>query len=506
MLQRAKLFVIISLLLILAVTLFPFDFSPEKLSIQEITKGFHHVSNPLDFIVNILLFIPFGFSCSWLMQLKNRSGIEKILAVLGISVSLSTIIEVLQLFLSGRFSTKADIIANGLGGFLGCLSLILWHFYLSDSFTRSRKFLKPRYLVLCLISYLIMMVWVTIPLSNATTLDNWNTNFPLVLGNEATGDRPWQGYIDRLAIFDRPFSEEDVQYFFTEGSFALSTPNSLIAFYQLSAKGGYRDSTGKLPALTWQGHSFSERKAKRTKEAVYVTDSQWLATPIPSSLISSKIRRTSQFTLCTIVATAKPEQTGPARIISLSSDPYHRNFTLAQEDKDLVFRLRTPLAGENGTNVEFLIPDVFQDTNYHRLAIAYDDSVVKIYIDELNRIYSWQLMPEAAFLAKSFLTRFSYEGMLSYKILYYLLVFAPLGSLLGLLSLMLRGKLMLCSLLLGVGIVFPAGALQSFLATGNHTNLNSTNFWLSIAIALSTFFLVRSGILLEIAPLPKPAT
>ena len=167
-LRKVRLFVIISLLLILTVTLFPFNFSPEKLSIQDIEKGFHHVSNSLDFIVNIWLFIPFGLSCSWLMRLKNKRAIARIFAVLVISVSLSCIIEGLQLFLSGRFSTKADIIANSLGGFIGCLSLILWHHNLLTLLIKLKSFFKPKYLVLFLISYFTIMVWLTIPLSKAT--------------------------------------------------------------------------------------------------------------------------------------------------------------------------------------------------------------------------------------------------------------------------------------------------------------------------------------------------
>jgi outer membrane protein assembly factor BamB len=48
-------------------------------------------------------------------------------------------------------------------------------------------------------------------------------------------------------------------------------------------------------------------------------------------------------------------QTGPARILTFSSDPYHRNFTLGQEGDRVVFRLRTPETGENGMNPETTI-------------------------------------------------------------------------------------------------------------------------------------------------------
>jgi VanZ family protein len=52
--------------------------------------------------------------------------------------------------------------------------------------------------------------------------------------------------------------------------------------------------------------------------------------------------------------------TGRARIVTFSLDPSHRNATLAQEGSTLVLRLRTPLTGPNGTDLEFLLPDAIE--------------------------------------------------------------------------------------------------------------------------------------------------
>ena len=506
--RQVKHVVLISLLLILIVTLFPYNFSlTEEWSITEISKSFEHVTNFQDLLVNILLFIPFGFGCTWLIHLKGFRGIKVILAVLGISVSLSTIVEVLQIFLSHRFSSKSDIFANSLGGFLGCLSFLLFYFYLSVSLTRLRKVLNPRHLALCLISYFTITIWITIPLLNATSLGNWNTDFPLILGNEATGDRPWQGYVAQLSIFDRAFSVGDVQQFLTERDFALNSRDSLLASYLFSGQRSYQERTSPLPVLAWQGQSSSYQGENQGERGVSLTHSHWLATPVAPTLMTERIRQTSQFTLCATIATDELKQTGPARIISLSSDPYHRNFMLGQQDNDLIFRLRTPLTGENGIKFNFIVPNVFTDTNYYRIAISYSNSILKIYIDELNNFYSWQLMPEAALFDKLFTTHFNYEGegMLGYKILYYLLVFVPLGSLLALLSLTLRVRLIFCSLLIGVGVVFLAGVLQSLLASGNKTNLNLTSFLLSITITFITVLIVRAGISFRILSKLKSA-
>ena len=52
------------------------------------------------------------------------------------------------------------------------------------------------------------------------------------------------------------------------------------------------------------------------------------------------------------IATDSLDQAGPARIISFSTDSGSRNFTLGQQKDHLVFRLRTPKTGDNGTGPE----------------------------------------------------------------------------------------------------------------------------------------------------------
>lgn len=503
--QRIQFVVITSVIIILLVTLYPYSFSMvEELSIIKIFQSFHHLSNPLDFLYNIILFIPLGFVCgAWLMHFKGIKAITATILVLGISLSFSTTIEILQIFLADRFSTKSDILANSLGGILGCLSFF-W-VDLTVMLARSKKVLKPKHLMLSFLTYFAITICITIPLSQATTLSNWNKEFPLILGNEATGDRPWRGHIAQLSIFDRAFTPRDIRRFFATDFPSTFDKDSLLASYQLSGGGDYKDITNQMPALVWQGQSSLAEKEQQRDNDVYVNSSHWLTTPVAPTLMNENIRQTGQFTICTTVAANELKQTGPARIISLSSDPFHRNFTLGQQEEDLIFRLRTPLMGENGNNFELLIPGIFSDTNYHHLVISYDNSIVKIYIDEANNFYSWQLAPEAALLEELFPSSNNYKDIASYKFLYYFIIFVPLGLLLALFSLTFKGKVALCSFVLGAGVVFPAGVLQSLLAIGSETNLNLTNFVLSISIATITVFLVRAGIWFGVSPTLKPS-
>lgn len=73
------------------------------------------------------------------------------------------------------------------------------------------------------------------------------------------------------------------------------------------------------------------------------------------------------------------DQTGPARIVSYSHGKGLRNFTLGQNNKDLIFRLRT----DNNLNglPEVVVDDVFVDIKPLHLAITYDFTQFIVYVN-----------------------------------------------------------------------------------------------------------------------------
>jgi len=86
----------------------------------------------------------------------------------------------------------------------------------------------------------------------------------------------------------------------------------------------------------------------------------------------------------TIVAwltTARLNQVGPARIVSYSQDPFFRNFTLGQENGDLVFRLRTTRTNLNGMNPEFTVPGTFVPGKRQHIVMTYDHLNYRFYVD-----------------------------------------------------------------------------------------------------------------------------
>jgi len=88
--------------------------------------------------------------------------------------------------------------------------------------------------------------------------------------------------------------------------------------------------------------------------------------PVP--IVEAAIER-NELELCLRFRAALPVQTGPARIFTISADPYLRNLTVAQEFHDLIVRLRTPSTTDNGLP-PYIVPDVFLSYDWHELELS----------------------------------------------------------------------------------------------------------------------------------------
>jgi len=79
-----------------------------------------------------------------------------------------------------------------------------------------------------------------------------------------------------------------------------------------------------------------------------------------SSEIASKIidacKASNEITIEAWILPASSNQSGPARIVTLSADAYTRDFTLGQEGSSFDVRLRTTTTGENGMNPSLNVP------------------------------------------------------------------------------------------------------------------------------------------------------
>jgi glycopeptide antibiotics resistance protein len=468
-----------SILVVLLATLYPFNFSfPDSFSLQELLNSFSNTSSLQDTVNNILLFIPLGFFCSSLLQrYRAKLGLE-ILIVILTSASLSAIVECLQVFLPGRRPTPDDIINNTIGGFVGWLC---FNWLLSRSFANilariennTSRWVNQRIAVFCLgyilLSSLNLLYW-----QSTTYLSNWNFNYPLIIGNEATGDRPWQGYISKVDITDKAISAIEAAQIFTDKDYFNNFGDSLLAAYKLdtSSKSYYRDKSGNLPKLLWRGQPADTQENK----GALLSSSNWLETTDAVQKLNKRISNTSEFTISTTVATSDTNQTGPARIVSISNDTLRRNFTLGQQGTALNLRLRTPITGENGGDIKLNIPNIFTDKRPHHLIITYSRSIIQVYIDNLQNSYSLNLL--------DFIP-------IAHKVFYYSLNFIPLGIYLALLSILAKNNRTIHWLLIFLGILLPSLMLEAFLVNAYGKEISLKNMLIGIFFTGATALILR---------------
>jgi VanZ family protein len=404
-----------SLFFIFIITLFPLEFSFKETLEQADPYSFilgKGETDRQDVMANILLFIPFGLGLGGVFWRKVKFRLWKMLGTIFITCFvLSYSIELLQIFQPGRFPSIYDVLSNSTGGLFGTMCFLLWE----------HINLRKRFLVYVSVTYII-----SVPLQMQTNLSNWDITFPLLIGNELTEDRPWNGYISDIFIADKALLKDGVSQTFSEGKLYDLFSDSLVALYHMDSSGNFHDETGHLPDIVGRRESWDIQQLK----GGFVNHNNWLHTAMPVEYLTQRVKHTSQFTLGITVASDDVKQSGPARIISVSKDTVQRNFTLGQQETDLVVRVRTPLTGDNGANPQLIVPAFFPTEEPKNLIVTYNGSVLRLYVDRVSNFYEFEFTPLAALFSYYFNLQSSHLRI--YKILYYVTIFMPLGILLAL--------------------------------------------------------------------------
>lgn len=316
--------------------------------------------NLRDVPINVLFFIPLGLGLAGVLTRNNRRS-RLGLRVLGIGLALSVVLEATQMFLPERIPSAADIVANGVGLLIGFGLFLAWE----EGFGRVlHRYVTPVNLVIGLLLYALIVTLLTGYLYRRVRLTNWDTSFPLVVGNEATGDRPWEGTISRLLLdvrCDDPL------------------PPAISINYSFSGEPPYENSglEGEAPPLIpGEGPVTPQEDG-----GVMIGPEQWLITAGPFSEFSNFARHCHHIFISTALATADRKQRGPARIISISADTGLRNITISQDGDDLNLRLRTQSGGDNGTKPTLAVPDVFATDQPRAINVEYSGSYLRVEVD-----------------------------------------------------------------------------------------------------------------------------
>jgi glycopeptide antibiotics resistance protein len=449
-----NLLFIASLAAIVIATTSPFNFQiPTGFSgqFQFLIQKFEFGGSVKDYWQNILLFIPLGISLA-MISARQQLSTPAILAVACVvSILTSSAVEIVQLSLSSRVSNVTDIICNSLGGTLGAV-LFFWRTNLAQ-FVRGIVYkdserLSLKSLLIAIASYCAIVLVMILTLLANVNLANWDDDFHLTIGNEVTGDRPWNGEISNLYISDRDFNQSEIQQTFIEPDTFFAQSPDLVTFVKFTnGASSYQDRSHHLPKLLWQGlsaaspkeleRSLNNQQSLETSNvsSILVNSRQWLKTVQPAAVLSQKLKNTGEFSLYLAVASNDPQQFGPARIMSISQGTQSHNFLIGQEGTDLHLRLRTPITGDAASQPRFRIPRVFENDDLARILVVFANKKLDLYINKPENQYSFEFTPATSFFSYIPWSRVDWivnlEGFkpLKYQLLFYTIAIAPLAIL-----------------------------------------------------------------------------
>jgi len=128
------------------------------------------------------------------------------------------------------------------------------------------------------------------------------------------------------------------------------------------------------------------------------------------------------------------------------------------------------------------IPNIFTDTQPHRLLVTYSGFVIRIYVDSHQRRYVIDLTPNR------------------YQIMLYLLMLVPLGFLIGLIANRLKHRRSLYLMVVGGGTVLPSLMIEGFLANEGDRPIRAANVLLGMLILGGTILASRGSFFKPMQP------
>jgi hypothetical protein len=343
------------------------------------------------------------------------------------------------------------------------------------------KALRPRVLALFFIAYWAAGSLISVPLSRMTILRNWDDSVPLFVGNIPGQSYGWRGRVSEIAFADRYLDSRVVERVLQSGLAAVP-PKILIASYRPGATPVTPDATGKSPSLSWTP-SFP---APTAGVASFEPQGPWLKSQSPASSLASAIRAANQFTLYVVCETSQAVQIGWHPIVALGDALKGSDLVLGQYYSSLSLRMRTPLTPSADRRPEFSAGEFFYQPGTHRLLFTYDGAKLYFYADGKRAGPVMELGPGAAVVRILRQPR-QYE-LPGYKMIYYALLFVPLGCALAFITMISKraGKFAVAC-----GLFFPGLILEPILFATGLRPLYPENILLGVGLTIVSFVFVR---------------
>jgi hypothetical protein len=308
------------------------------------------------------------------------------------------------------------VFANTVGALIGTAADRAWGAPVVAFASSLRMKTSPRRLAGIIAAWGAIALMVSGALQTRTQLSNWGVDYPLLIGNEETGDRPWRGRVLTLTLVDAPTAVASVRRFADGEDVAL--PGMTIAAFDLTAGTPYTDAAGNVPEL----------------RAVHRAGTSWLRSDGPAATLARRLRASNAFTIRARVASDDSSQDYAARIVSNSVSTRRRNFTLGQEGDDLVVRLSTPVTGDDGARVQMHLPDVFSTKEIRDILVTYDGATLLAAVHAGHAVSRMALGPGSAVGASIVRYEINAEQVPLFDIAYLAALFLPPAAAIGVLG------------------------------------------------------------------------
>lgn len=229
----------------------------------------------------------------------------------------------------------------------------------------------------------IFMLWKNY---DSTILKGWDCDYPLLIGNEASGDRPWIGRIRGLAMYATGLAASDVKQLsgspLTEEGVELRQSLGALLFYNFDAAED-NISPQLLPTVPTFALEYPGEPGAWALEdgALSLKSPTVLKLSDSFRSLCEAIVRERAFTAEIEIARPGPPQGGPARILSSSASPLLRNFTLGEEYGVLVLRIRTPWTGENGERLALTSESEVLSANWSHVVFGFQSGSAFMFVD-----------------------------------------------------------------------------------------------------------------------------
>ncbi len=467
---------------ILFLTLYPFEFSLHtKLApgaspffLGKTDKG----SGVLDVVLNIFLFMPFGFGLAANLRGKGKSWPAAFFSTWIAGALLSYCIEFLQIYIPARDSGWEDVFTNSTGAAIGFLAFELCGNVVSKVLSaleqRAESRLTLRRSAVILFAYFAACTLYSIALQNQTHLGNWSANCFLVFGNDATGRHAWRGKLARAEIWDRDVGKSLAEQL-ARGQEPAPDADGALAKFDFSSVPPNQDSARLFVPLLPETTSAQEPSGSGAPWETFPS----IASAQPVANLIGELQRTNQFSIRVVFEPADIADSD-GRIVSISEPSGLSDLYLRQENASLVFWFRNRISVERPT-LAWTISNLLAPNQTRDLLFSYDGSDLHLYVDGRN-LDDRYLGPGAAFAEKF---RRVKQGELSgYKDIYYAVVFLPIGWLLGMVVRKVPWRLPLL-IPFGLSLLLGPLILECVLSRVSGRSFSVANFTLSAGMVLA---------------------